>query len=57
MTMSNKVIPGSDHAGRLAVECWCEQNIVWLAPELVRKGLTGACTRRECREMAKAAAA
>lgn len=34
--------------GELAVECWCQDRIVYVMPELVKAGRTGSCGAPGC---------
>lgn len=34
--------------GTMSVECWCRQAIVYVDPEVVRRGETGSCGATEC---------
>jgi len=36
--------------GELAVECWCQSAVVFVKPEVIWSGRTGACGRDACSE-------
>ena len=39
--------------GRLAINCWCEQNIVYVPIELFKKNLTAPCKLSACKRLAE----
>lgn len=48
-TKSNEVVMHKGtRDGLMQVMCWCESEMVKVAPEVVRKGRTGSCGKAEC---------
>ena len=39
---------GRHHRDLLAVECWCQHNIIHIPAQLIRAGKTATCGRPRC---------
>ena len=44
----SRIVAERLRTGELAVECWCRQSVVYVAPSVIRNNLTESCGRPGC---------